>query len=70
MGTKTDEVISRAKKHLLQNYKQQPVVLERGQGSWVFDADGNKYLDFIGGIATLALGHCHPEVIAAITDCP
>ena len=56
----------RAKAHLLQNYKQQPVVLERGQGTRVWDADGRAYLDLLGGIATLPFGHCHPEITAAV----
>lgn len=58
--------MAKAKAHLLQNYKQQPIVLERGQGSRVWDADGRSYLDLLGGIATCALGHCHPEVVAAV----
>ncbi len=63
--TKTELVIERAKKVLLQNYKQQPIVIARGEGVHVWDLEGKKYLDLIGGIATCALGHCHPEVIAA-----
>ncbi|PTL78295.1 acetylornithine transaminase [Vitiosangium sp. GDMCC 1.1324] len=58
--------IDKAKAHLLQNYKQQPIVLERGLGSRVWDADGREYLDLLGGIATCGLGHCHPEVVAAV----
>jgi acetylornithine/N-succinyldiaminopimelate aminotransferase len=58
--------IEKAKAHLLQNYKQQPIVLERGQGCRVWDADGRMYLDLLGGIATCALGHCHPDVVAAV----
>ncbi|XXF75544.1 acetylornithine transaminase [Myxococcaceae bacterium GXIMD 01537] len=61
----TEEWIQKARTHLLQNYKQQPIVLERGQGSRVWDADGRAYLDLLGGIATCSLGHCHPEVVAA-----
>lgn len=64
-ATHTDEVIASAKTVLLQNYKQQPIVLAKGEGSHVWDAEGRKYLDLIAGIATCALGHCHPEVIAA-----
>src|SRR6187551_2885602 len=60
-----DAIIQKAKRHLLQNYKQQPVVLVRGKGTRVWDADGKRYLDLLGGIATCALGHCHPEVTAA-----
>ncbi len=63
--SKSQSYIDSAKQHLLQNYKQQPVVLERGSGVTVYDAEGKSYLDLIGGIATCALGHCHPEVVAA-----
>jgi acetylornithine/N-succinyldiaminopimelate aminotransferase len=58
--------MERASLHLLQNYKQQPVVLERGLGTRVWDADGREYLDLLGGIATLPFGHCHPEITAAV----
>ena len=58
-------VMDRARAVLLANYKQQPIVLERGQGTKVWDADGNAYLDLLGGIATLPFGHCHPEITAA-----
>ncbi len=64
--THTDEVIAQAKQVLLQNYKQQPIVLARGEGSYVWDAEGRRYLDLIAGIATCALGHCHPGVVAAV----
>lgn len=42
-------------------------VLARGEGSWVWDADGNRYLDLLGGIAVNALGHAHPAWVAALT---
>jgi acetylornithine/N-succinyldiaminopimelate aminotransferase len=58
--------MERARLNLLQNYKQQPVVLERGLGTRVWDADGREYLDLLGGIATLPFGHCHPGVSAAV----
>ncbi|NOK04399.1 MULTISPECIES: acetylornithine transaminase [Myxococcus] len=61
----TDSLVQKAKRHLLQNYKQPPFVLARGQGARVWDTDGREYLDLIGGIATCALGHCHPDVVAA-----
>jgi acetylornithine/N-succinyldiaminopimelate aminotransferase len=63
--THTEQVIDLAKHVLLQNYKQQPIVLARGEGSYLWDAEGRRYLDLIAGIATCALGHCHPGVIAA-----
>ena len=45
------------------NYYEEPVVLVRGEGTHAFDADGRDYLDFFGGILTVSVGHCHPEVV-------
>ena len=63
--TRTERDISAAKTVLLQNYKQQPVVLVKGEGVHVWDAEGRRYLDLICGIATCAMGHCHPVVLDA-----
>ena len=43
-----------------------PFVMARGRGAYVWDVDGNKYLDFTAGIAVTSTGHCHPEVVEAI----
>ena len=43
------------------------VVAVRGEGAWLWDADGRRYLDFGSGIAVTNTGHCHPKVVAAIT---
>lgn len=43
-------------------------VLVRGEGPYVWDADGHRYLDLLGGIATTALGHAHPALVGAVTD--
>jgi 4-aminobutyrate aminotransferase-like enzyme len=48
------------------NYYKEPVVLTHGEGSRVSDLDGREYLDFFGGILTVSVGHCHPEVTEAI----
>src|SRR5262252_8644710 len=45
-----------------------PLVVERGSGAVIEDVDGNLFLDFTAGIAVTATGHCHPQVVAAITD--
>ena len=63
--SRSQQVMDRAKAHLLQNYRQQPIVLVRGKGTRVWDAEDRSYLDLLGGIATCALGHCHPQVVAA-----
>ncbi len=57
--------IERDSKYLFQNYGRQPIVLERGEGSRVWDSEGNEYLDFVGGLAVTSLGHSHPAVSAA-----
>jgi acetylornithine/N-succinyldiaminopimelate aminotransferase len=64
-ATRTERDIALAKTVLLQNYKQQPIVLVKGEGAYVWDAEGKRYLDLICGIATCALGHCHPVVVDA-----
>jgi 4-aminobutyrate aminotransferase len=50
------------------NYYAEPIALVRGEGVKVWDADGTEYLDFFGGILTVSLGHCHPEVTEAVRD--
>jgi acetylornithine/N-succinyldiaminopimelate aminotransferase len=47
-------------------YPEWPVTFVRGEGSWLFDADGRRYLDFLCGLAVTSLGHCHPEVVAEL----
>ena len=54
--------------HLLQVYKRLPVVLTRGEGSYVHDAEGRRYLDFLSGIGVASLGHAHPGLAAALAD--
>jgi acetylornithine/N-succinyldiaminopimelate aminotransferase len=66
--TATDALIERANKVLTPNYRQGPVVLVRGEGCRVWDAEGKEYLDAIAGIATCALGHCHPALVRALED--
>jgi predicted acetylornithine/succinylornithine family transaminase len=53
-------------KYYFQTGKRLPVILDRGEGTTVWDVDGKPYLDFVGGIAVLSLGHCHPVVVEAI----
>jgi acetylornithine/N-succinyldiaminopimelate aminotransferase len=63
--SKTLKIIERGSAVLLQNYKQQPVVIDRGLGVEVWDVEGRRYLDFICGVAVVSLGHCHPLVVQA-----
>jgi len=62
------EVIARAKKALIGNYTRYPVCLVRGEGSWVWDAEGNRYLDFFPGWGCGILGHCPPRVVEAVRE--
>jgi acetylornithine/N-succinyldiaminopimelate aminotransferase len=62
----TREIVEMSSAHLMRNYGRLPVALKRGAGSYVWDADGKEYLDFVGGIAVNSLGHCHPKVVEAI----
>jgi predicted acetylornithine/succinylornithine family transaminase len=62
------ETISLAKKFLTGNYTRYPVALVRGEGSWVWDAEGNRYLDFFPGWGCGLLGHCPPKVVAAVQE--
>ena len=52
--------------HVLKNYGRPALTLTRGSGSWVWDDQGGKYLDFTSGIAVSALGHCHPHWVASV----
>ena len=54
-----------AERSILPTYLRQDVTFVRGDGSWLEDADGRRYLDFVAGIAVAGLGHCHPAPLAA-----
>ena len=54
--------------HLLPTYARVDLAFERGEGAWLFTADGERYLDFTSGVAVNALGHAHPRLVSAIED--
>jgi len=54
--------------HLLPTYARVDLAFERGEGAWLFTADGERYLDFTSGVAVNALGHAHPNMVAALTE--
>jgi len=58
----------RARHALVGNYRPAPLAMVRGEGCFLFDAEGRRYLDLMGGIATAVLGHCHPRVTAALEE--
>src|SRR5258708_24291708 len=55
-------------KFVVPSYARFDLVLERGEGSYVWDVDGRRYLDLAAGIAVCSLGHAHPEITKALTD--
>ncbi len=64
----TQETMQLFENYVVPNYRRQPVVIVRGEGSYVWDADGRRYLDLFSGWAVAALGHCHPKLTAAIRE--
>src|SRR5882724_5280053 len=54
--------------HVMKTYGRLPIALSHGRGCWVWDTDGKKYLDGLGGIAVNTLGHAHPELVPALTE--
>ncbi len=66
--SKTDDILARQKQFLWPNhilYYTEPLALERGDGVYVWDVEGNRYLDFFAGILTTSVGHNRPEVVEA-----
>ena len=67
--TATADLLTRYRRSLpsfLSPYYAEPIAIERGSGSYVWDLDGNRYLDFFGGVLTTMIGHDHPAVTAAV----
>lgn len=62
----TSDLIADSQKYLMNTYTRQPLVLVKGRGAVVYDSDGREYLDFVAGVATNNLGHCHPRVVVAL----
>jgi acetylornithine/N-succinyldiaminopimelate aminotransferase len=64
----TQDVIALTQRYLMPTYRRAPVAFSHGEGVWLVDLEGKRYLDFIGGIAVSALGHGHPSLVRAIQD--
>lgn len=62
----TEELRQDTDRYLMNTYARLPISIVRGRGCCVYDLEGREYLDFVAGIAVNALGHCHPDVVAAI----
>lgn len=61
-------LVERESEAILQTYGRLPVEIDYANGCYIYDTDGNEYLDFLGGIAVNVLGHSHPEIIEAIVE--
>ena len=64
----TSDYIKREDKFGAHNYHPLPVVLERGEGPFVWDVDGKRYFDFLSAYSAVNQGHCHPAIIKALND--
>ncbi len=64
----TPEIISLTQKYIMNTYGRHPIAFVRGEGCYLWDAEGKKYLDFLTGIAVDGLGHCHPAFVKAISE--
>ncbi|MDY0100121.1 MAG: ornithine--oxo-acid transaminase [Bacteroidales bacterium] len=64
----TQDYISREDKYGAHNYHPLPVVLERGEGPFVWDVEGKRYFDFLSAYSAVNQGHCHPKIVKALTD--
>ncbi|MDR2684825.1 MAG: ornithine--oxo-acid transaminase [Prevotellaceae bacterium] len=60
------DYISRELKYGAHNYHPLPVVLDKGEGVFVYDVEGKRYFDFLSGYSALSQGHCHPKIVSAL----
>ena len=64
----TQDYINREDKYGAHNYHPLPVVLDRGEGPFVWDVEGKRYFDFLSAYSAVNQGHCHPKIVKALTD--
>jgi ornithine--oxo-acid transaminase len=62
------DYINREERYGAHNYHPLPVVLERGEGPFVWDVEGKRYFDFLSAYSAVNQGHCHPKIVEALTD--
>jgi predicted acetylornithine/succinylornithine family transaminase len=67
-GIGLEETRSLEERYLMRTYKRAPVDFVKGEGALLWDAEGKRYLDFLTGISVCSVGHCHPEVVKAVSD--
>lgn len=68
LSPRSQYYLSLEEKYGAHNYHPLPVVLNRGEGVFVYDVDGKKYFDFLSGYSAVNQGHCHPKIVQAFTE--
>ncbi|PVX44653.1 ornithine--oxo-acid transaminase [Flavobacterium sp. 103] len=68
LSSKSEVLIEKENKYGAHNYHPLPVVLERGEGVYVWDVDGKKYFDFLSAYSAVNQGHCHPKIVGAMIE--
>ena len=63
-----NEYMGKGSQYVMNTYGRFPIALVKGKGTYVWDANGKQYLDFVSGIAVCSLGHCHDELIQVIRE--
>lgn len=66
LSSKSEELIEKENKYGAHNYHPLPVVLDKGEGVFVWDVDGKKYFDFLSAYSAVNQGHCHPKIVGAM----
>jgi len=66
--TRSAQIIEKADKFISPCYSPLPVIIERGEGVWAYDIDGNKYLDCLSAYSAVNQGHCHPKILKAMYE--
>jgi ornithine--oxo-acid transaminase len=68
LSSKSEVLIEKENKYGAHNYHPLPVVLEKGEGVYVWDVDGKKYFDFLSAYSAVNQGHCHPKIVGAMIE--
>ena len=66
--TSTQEIIEITENYGAHNYHPLPVVLAQGEGIWVTDPEGKRYMDFLSAYSAVNQGHCHPRIVKALQE--
>lgn len=68
LSQKQRDLIAREDARGAHNYHPLPVVLSRGEGSFLFDVDGKRYFDYLSAYSAVNQGHCHPKIVGALVE--